>query len=73
MNICTIIDGNSLDMEFSMSKGIIQIKNSRKIQTFDCVSMSSNSYSLIINGKTYYLTIFPLCQISKLYPDLDRS
>ena len=59
MNITTIIDGDSLNMVFSNSMNKIRIKKNKKIQIIDCVPISSNSYSLIINGKTYYLTITP--------------
>ena len=37
----------------------IQVMNQTKNQYVDCVSLSTYSFSLILNGLTYYLTILP--------------
>ena len=56
MKFNTIIEDKSVEMEFSESLDqlLIKPKNMLKI---DCVQLSSNSYSLILNGKSHYLTI----------------
>lgn len=56
MKFNTIIKDKSVEMEFSESLDqlLIKPKNMLKI---DCVQLSSNSYSLILNGKSHYLTI----------------
>ena len=37
----------------------IQVMNQTKNQYVDCMSLSTYSFSLILNGLTYYLTILP--------------
>ena len=59
MNFSTIIDGEILNMEFSNSKDNIWRIQNKNEQIIDCVSLSSNSFSLILKGKTYHLTITP--------------
>ena len=52
----TIIEDKSVEIEFSESLDqlLIKPKNMLKI---DCMQLSSNSYSLILNGKSHYITI----------------
>ena len=57
MNFSTIIAGNILDLEFSPSMDTIDITKDKGKQGIDCVPLSANSFSLILNGRTYYLTI----------------
>ena len=59
MNFSTIIDGEILNIEFSNSKDNIWRIQNKNEQIIDCVSLSSNSFSLILKGKTYHLTITP--------------
>ena len=56
MKFKTIIEDQSIEMEFSPSLNQLSIypKNELKI---DCVQLSVNSYSLLLNGKSHYLTI----------------
>ena len=56
MKFNTIIEDISVEMEFpeSLDQLLINPNNELKI---DCVQLSSNSYSLILNGKSHYLTI----------------
>ena len=44
-------------MEFSPSMDNMRVTQNNRIQEIDCVPLSTNSYSLIINDRTYYLTI----------------
>ena len=57
MNFSTIISGDVLDLEFSSSTDTMRITQNKSKQEIDCVSLSANSFSLILNGRTYHLTI----------------
>jgi len=46
----------SVEMEFSESLDQLLINPNNELK-IDCVQLSSNSYSLILNGKSHYLTI----------------
>ena len=59
MKFNTIIEGQSLEMEFSDSLNQLSIKPNNEME-IDCVQLSHNSYSLILSGKSHYLTINPL-------------
>ena len=59
MKFTTIINNKIMEMKFSPSMDKVEIKHKKYVQDIDCVSLSANSYSLIINGQTYYLTITP--------------
>ena len=56
MIINTIIEDKSVEMEFSESLDQLLINPNNELK-IDCVQLSSNSYSLILNGKSHYLTI----------------
>ena len=56
MKINTIIENQSLKMEFSDSLDQLLIKKENNIK-IDSVRLSQNSYSLILNGKSHYITI----------------
>ena len=58
MKFNTIIEDESLELEFSDSLKQLSIKPNNNFG-IDCVQLSQNSYSLILNGKPYYLTINP--------------
>ena len=57
MNFSTIIAGDVLEMEFSPSMDTRRVTQNKGMQEIDCVSLSANSFSLILNGRIYYLTI----------------
>ena len=57
MNFSTIIAGDVLEMEFSPSMDTMRLTQNKSKQEIDCVSLSANSFSLILNGRTYHLTI----------------
>ena len=57
MKFTTIIDEQILDMEFSPSMDTMKIKEAKNVKQIDCVPLGINSYSLILNGRTYYLTM----------------
>tara|TARA_B100000315_G_C14372022_1_gene493410 strand:- start:37 stop:543 length:507 start_codon:yes stop_codon:yes gene_type:complete len=59
MKFTTIIDNETMEMEFSSSLNKVQIIPQEDIKNIDCVRLSDNSYSLIIGGRTYHLTITP--------------
>ena len=59
MNFSTIIEGEKLELNFSPSMDEIQIINQTTNQHVDCISLSTYSFSLILNDLTYYLTILP--------------
>jgi len=61
MKFNTIIEGQSLEMEFSDSLNQLSIKPNNEME-IDCVQLSHNSYSLILSGKSHYLTINPLLE-----------
>ena len=56
MKFNTIIEDKSVEMEFSESLDKLLITPNNEL-IIDCVQLSSNSYSLILNGKSHYLTI----------------
>jgi len=58
MKFNTIIENQSLKMEFSNSLDQLLIKKEYNLK-IDSVRLSQNSYSLILNGKSHYLTINP--------------
>ena len=58
MKFNTIIDNQALEMEFSNSLNKLLIKERSNIE-IDCVRLSQYSYSLILNGRSHYLTINP--------------
>ena len=59
MNFSTIISGDVLNMEFSSSMNTMRVTQNKSKEIIDCVPLSPNSFSLILNGRTYYLTIKP--------------
>ena len=61
MKINTIIENQSLEMEFSDSLNQFSIKTENDME-IDCVKLSNNSYSLILNGQSHFLTINPHLQ-----------
>ena len=56
MKFNTIIEDKAVEMEFSESLDQLLINPNNELK-IDCVQLSSNSYSLILNGKSHYLTI----------------
>ena len=56
MKINTIIENQSLKMKFSDSLDQLLIKKENNLK-IDSVRLSQNSYSLILNGKSHYITI----------------
>ena len=58
MKFNTIIENQPLEMEFSDSLNQFSIKTENDVE-IDCVRLSQNSYSLILNGQSHYLTINP--------------
>ena len=56
MKFNTIIDDQSVEMEFSHSLNLLSVKPKKEMQ-IDLVQLGVDSYSLILNSKSYYLTI----------------
>ena len=56
MKFNTIIDDQSVEMEFSYSLNLLSIKPKKEMQ-IDLVQLGVDSYSLLLNGKSHYLTI----------------
>ena len=56
MKFNTIIDDQALEMEFAEFLDKLFIKKDNIIE-IDCAKLSQNSYSLILNGKSHYITI----------------
>jgi hypothetical protein len=56
MKFNTIIDDQSVEMEFSYSLNLLLIKSKKEMQ-IDLVQLGVDSYSLLLNGKSHYLTI----------------
>ena len=57
MKFNTIIDNQVLEMKFSDSLNQLIIKKTENNIEIDCARISKNSYSLILNAKSHYLTI----------------
>ena len=58
MKFNTIIENQSVVVEFSESINQFSIKT-ENVTEIDCVQLNYNSYSLILNGQSHYLTINP--------------
>ena len=56
MKFNTIIDDQSIEMEFSHSLNLLSVKPKKEMQ-IDLVQLGADSYSLILNSKSHYLTI----------------
>ena len=56
MKFNTIIDDQSVEIEFSYSLNLLSIKSKKEMQ-IDLVPLGVDHYSLILNGKSHYLTI----------------
>ena len=56
MKFNTIIDDQSVKIEFSYSLNLLSIKSKKEMQ-IDLVQLGGDSYSLLLNGKSHYLTI----------------
>ena len=56
MKFNTIINNQSVEIEFSYSLNLLSIKPKKEMQ-IDLVQLSVDSYSLLLNGKSHYLTI----------------
>ena len=56
MKLNTIIDDQSIEMEFSYSLNLLSIKSKNEMQ-IDLVQIGVDHYSLILNGKSHCLTI----------------
>lgn len=59
MIFSTIINGEKLDLNIVSKIDEIQILNKSDDMHVDCVTLSDDSFSLILNGQIYYLTILP--------------
>ena len=57
MKFTTIINNETMEIEFSPPLDEFKVQHKETMQKIDCVPLSANSYSLIINDRTYYLTI----------------
>jgi biotin carboxyl carrier protein len=68
MKFNTIIENHSLEVEFTNSLNQFFIKTKKDVE-IDCVKLSHNSYSLILNGQSHYLTIHPHLQGYKVTVD----
>ena len=62
MTFKTMIEDHVLEMNFSDSLSQLTLKPEDDELEIDCVPLSSNSFSLILNGKMHYLTINPQLQ-----------
>ena len=56
MKFNTIIDDQSVEMEFSYSLNLLSIKLKKEMQ-IDLVQLGTDSYSLLLNGKSHYINI----------------
>ena len=57
MTFLTIFDGDMLDIEFVSSMDSFKVKQNKNDPIIDCVPLSGNSFSLILNGRIYHLSI----------------
>ena len=58
MKFQTIIDNHSMEMEFSNSLNLLSIEFIEDLE-IDCIQLSYNSYSLILNDKSHYPSVTP--------------
>ncbi|MBC8257031.1 MAG: acetyl-CoA carboxylase biotin carboxyl carrier protein subunit [Candidatus Marinimicrobia bacterium] len=56
MKYKTIIKDQSVEMEFSTSLKQLSINSNNELN-IDCVQLGCNTFSLLLNGKSHYLTI----------------
>ena len=61
MKFQTNINNQSLELEFSHTLHRLSITH-KEDMAIDCVRLSPNSYSLILKGQSYYLTVIPHLQ-----------
>ena len=59
MNFQTTIDGNILDIELTSTMEAIHVEYNRTKKMVDCVPLGPNSFSLLLNGITHYISIIP--------------
>ena len=59
MKFSTIIDNRTINMELLTDLSKVKIQSTNSNESIDCASLSESSYSLIVNGKTYYITNIP--------------
>ena len=59
MNFQTTIDGNILDIELTSTMEAIHVEYNRTKKLVDCVPLGPNSFSLLLNGCTHYISIIP--------------
>ena len=57
MKFQAIIDGTTLDISIQNQSSALQIICDNEYIEMDCQALSSNSYSLILNGKSHFLSI----------------
>ena len=53
----TMIDGKKLDFDFTDSSQSFTILDDGSELTYDIIGLGENAFSLLLNGKSYYLTI----------------
>ena len=56
MKFHTVIDGKKVELEFSENMDRLIFSNEKE-QNIDCVPLSKNFYSLILNGRTHTISI----------------
>ena len=56
MKFNTIIDNKNIELEFSESLDELLLKNKKRYK-IDCIQLSKNSYSLILDGKSHYIIV----------------
>ena len=59
MNFQTTIDGNKLDIDLTSTIDAIHVKYNKTKKIVDCVPIGPNSFSLLLNGNTHYISIIP--------------
>ncbi len=57
MKFRTIIEDKALDFDLTESSGKLRILHDGKELEADCVALSSNSFSIILHGKSHFLTL----------------
>ena len=59
MKFKTYINNHEMSINFSRIENKLVFEDDNKTQEIDCVCLSENFYSLIIDGKIYTILIYP--------------
>ena len=59
MNFRTTIDKDILDIELTSTLETMHVKYNKTKEVIDCAPLGPNSFSLLLNGRSHYISIIP--------------